>query len=162
MPSELIRQDPPLYREEDGGHRVLLVVTVDPQERAYHCYEGKYPTAAECDAFREGMDAYVTEDGLWAEAVTQERYDQVQRIMDGQEDPDVDLFLVVEYSSFFAVRHLPTGKEHPMGDGVDEVFENGLGEECRVGHPGFVNLWTCALNQNKAETLEAYFPDLDS
>ena len=32
-------------------------------------------------------------------------------------------FQVIEYSSFFAVRDTHSGREHPMGDGVDTVFD---------------------------------------
>ena len=42
------------------------------------------------------------------------------------------LFTVIEYSSFFAVRHNPTGDEHPMGDGADTLFtEDGSGRVVR-------------------------------
>lgn len=30
---------------------------------------------------------------------------------------------VIEYSSFFAVRHNPSGDENPMGDGVDTLSD---------------------------------------
>lgn len=38
------------------------------------------------------------------------------------EDGEV-IFTVIEYSSFFAVRHNESGEEHPMGDGVDTIFD---------------------------------------
>jgi len=67
------------------------------------------------------------------------------------------LFTVVEYLSFFAVRHNPSGNEHPMGDGVDTLFD----EEGRVlqpGTPGFAEVWEKVLNADETSTLEAYFP----
>ena len=67
------------------------------------------------------------------------------------------LFEVIEYSSFFAVRHLPTGEEHPMGDGVDAVFDED-GKVLSPGTEGFVETWAAALNADEFTTLEAYFP----
>lgn len=67
------------------------------------------------------------------------------------------LFEVIEYSSFFAVRHNPSGEEHPMGDGVDTLF-NEDGEALSPGTPDFIETWTEALNQDEQTTLEAYFP----
>jgi hypothetical protein len=67
------------------------------------------------------------------------------------------LFDVIEYSSFFAVRHNPSGDEHPMGDGVDTLFD----DDCRAlipGTPGFIEIWTDVLNGDEQTTLEAYFP----
>jgi len=69
------------------------------------------------------------------------------------------LFAVIEHHSFFAVQHIPTGQQHPMGDGVD-ALSNDDGETLIPGTPGFVEAWEAALNANKGETLEAYFPDL--
>lgn len=72
--------------------------------------------------------------------------------------PDHKLFSVVEYSSFFAVRHLPSGDEHPMGDGVDTLFD----EDCHALYPGtpdFIETWEEALNADEQSTLEAYFPE---
>ncbi len=68
------------------------------------------------------------------------------------------LFSVIEYSSFFAVRHNPTGKEHPMGDGVDTLFDEN-DNALSPGTEGFVEAWEDALNATPDETLEAYFPD---
>jgi hypothetical protein len=68
------------------------------------------------------------------------------------------LFNVIEYSSFFAVRHVPSGDEHPMGDGVDTLFDQ-EGQALSPGTPGFVETWEKALNADEAETLEAYFPE---
>ena len=66
------------------------------------------------------------------------------------------LFSVIEYSSFFAVRHVPSGAEHPMGDGVDTLFE---GDHALVpGISGFIEHWEVALNSVPDETLAAYFP----
>jgi hypothetical protein len=67
------------------------------------------------------------------------------------------LFDVIEYSSFFAVRHNPSGDEHPMSDGVDALFN----EDCKAlvpGTPGFTETWAEALNADEQATLEAYFP----
>lgn len=68
------------------------------------------------------------------------------------------LFSVIEYVSFFAVRHNPTGKEHPMGDGVDTLFDEN-DHALSPGTDGFVEKWEDALNATPDETLEAYFPD---
>jgi hypothetical protein len=69
------------------------------------------------------------------------------------------LFSVVEYMSFFAVRHNPTGEERPMGDGVDTIFTED-GEALRPGTDGFVEQWEALLNSDPDETLEAYFPEV--
>lgn len=71
--------------------------------------------------------------------------------------PDQKLFSVIEYSSFFAVRHRPSGDEHPMGDGVDTLFDED-GHALCPGTPGFVETWEQALNADAASTFEAYFP----
>ena len=68
------------------------------------------------------------------------------------------LFTVIEYSSFFAVRHNPTGNEHPMGDGVDTLF-NEAGHSLSPGTPGFIETWEAILDTDKEITLEAYFPE---
>jgi hypothetical protein len=73
----------------------------------------------------------------------------------GSEEP---LFSVVEYSSHFAVRHNPSGDEHPMGDGVDTLFDAD-GVALVPGTPGFVEQWAASLNADAAETLAAYFPE---
>ena len=67
------------------------------------------------------------------------------------------LFSVIEYSSFFAVQHNPTGEEHPMGDGVDTLFDE-EGRALSPGTPGFIETWEKILNADEATTLEAYFP----
>ena len=67
------------------------------------------------------------------------------------------LFNVIEYSSFFAVRHTPTGDEHPMADGVDTLLD----EHCNALCPGsasFAATWEEVLNADEQTTLEAYFP----
>jgi hypothetical protein len=66
-------------------------------------------------------------------------------------------FTVIEYSSFFAVRHNPTGEEHPMGDGVDTLFD-GDGKALMPGTEGFIETWEAVLNADEDETLLAYFP----
>ena len=72
--------------------------------------------------------------------------------------PDQNLFSVVEHSSFFAVRHLPSGDEHPMGDGVDTLFDD-EGHALCPGTPGFVETWEQVLNADVQCTLEANFPE---
>lgn len=67
-------------------------------------------------------------------------------------------FTVIEYSSFFAVRHISSGDEHPMGDGVDTLFCED-GKALVPGLPGFVEAWEDVLNADAQTTLEAYFPD---
>ena len=69
------------------------------------------------------------------------------------------LFSVIEYMSFFAVRHNPTGEEHPMGDGVDTLFDKD-DHALSPGTEGFVEKWEEALNSPGNETMEAYFPHL--
>lgn len=68
------------------------------------------------------------------------------------------LFSVIEYSSFFAVRPNPTGDEHPMGDGVDTLFDE-EGRALSPGTPGFIEAWEKELNEPDNETMEAYFPE---
>lgn len=67
-------------------------------------------------------------------------------------------FSVIEYSRFFAVRHNPSGDEHPMGDGVDTLFEQD-GKALVPGLAGFVESWEDVLNADAQTTLEAYFPE---
>lgn len=67
------------------------------------------------------------------------------------------LFSVIEYRSFFAVRHNPSGNEHPMGDGVDTLFDED-GHALIPGTPGFIEAWEAALNADPDDTLRAYFP----
>ncbi|MEZ6131190.1 MAG: hypothetical protein R3C59_21155 [Planctomycetaceae bacterium] len=68
-----------------------------------------------------------------------------------------NLFTVVEYGSFFAVRHNPSGDVHPMGDGVDSLFDDD-GHALSPGTPGFVETWEQVLNADENSTFEAYFP----
>jgi len=82
-------------------------------------------------------------------------WDTIQAEREGYKMP---LFSVIEYSSFFAVRHNPTGHEHPMGDGVDVLFDED-DKAISPGTPGFVEKWEHALNEMPDETLEAYFPE---
>lgn len=67
------------------------------------------------------------------------------------------LFSVIEYSSFFAARHNPSGHEHPMGDGVDTLFGQD-GNALLPGTRGFREAWKDALNADVQSTLEGYFP----
>jgi len=67
------------------------------------------------------------------------------------------LFTVIEYTSFFCVRHIPSGDEHPMGDGVDTLFDED-GRALVPGTPGFIEIWEAVLNADAQTTLEAYFP----
>jgi hypothetical protein len=69
---------------------------------------------------------------------------------------ETPMFSVVEYSSFFAVRHNPSGDEHPMSDGVDCVFDENE-EAISPGTDGFCEKWAELLNECP-DTLEAYFP----
>ncbi len=71
--------------------------------------------------------------------------------------PQQKLFTVVEYSSFFAVRHNPSGDEHPMGDGVDSLFDDD-GHALCPRTPGFAEMWEQVLNTDEDSTLGAYFP----
>lgn len=68
-------------------------------------------------------------------------------------------FKVIEYFNHYAVRHIPTGEEKPMGDGVDTLMD----EECKpipCGTEAFRIAWQEALNETEYETLEAYFPEI--
>lgn len=67
------------------------------------------------------------------------------------------MFAVIEYSSGFAVRHLPSGDEHWMSDGVDALFDL-EDKPLSPGTPNFTAEWSKALNDPCSETLEAYFP----
>jgi len=75
-------------------------------------------------------------------------------------------FSVIEYSSFYAVRHNPTGEEHPMGDGVDMVFGGEASDAARgispipAGDPSLIPRWEDMLNVDEDETLTVYFPHL--
>lgn len=67
-------------------------------------------------------------------------------------------FSVIEYSSFYAIRHNESGEEHPMGDGVDTL----IGDDCRPispATPGFREMWEDSLNTSEG-VLECYFPHL--
>lgn len=77
---------------------------------------------------------------------------------DADDSPE---FSVIEYSSFFAVRHNPTGEEAPMGDGVDTLFDDEGLKAYVPGTPGFVELWQDVLNADADETRSAYFGHLD-
>lgn len=67
------------------------------------------------------------------------------------------MFSVIEYCSHFAVRHNPSGDEHPMGDGVDTLFDD-EGRALSPGDANFVEAWEETLNADVLSTLEAYFP----
>lgn len=67
------------------------------------------------------------------------------------------MFAVIEYSSGFAVRHLPSSDEHWMSDGVDALFDL-EDKPLSPGTPDFTAEWSKALNSPCSETLEAYFP----
>lgn len=69
------------------------------------------------------------------------------------------LFSVIEYASFYAVRHNPSGKEAHMGDGVDAIFDENE-EAIPAGDARLIPAWEKALNESPDETLEAYFPKL--
>jgi hypothetical protein len=56
------------------------------------------------------------------------------------------LFCVIEYSSFFAVRHNPTGEEAAMGDGVDAVYHDDFETPYLAGEPGMREQWEQDLN----------------
>lgn len=77
-----------------------------------------------------------------------------------QNENNEKTFSVIDYSSFFAVRHNPSGEEYPMGDGVDTLWENVDGEFCPAcpGSDGFIELWEDSLNYDESSTMEAYFP----
>lgn len=65
-------------------------------------------------------------------------------------------FKVVEYSSYYAVIDLWTGKERAIGDGVDTLFTQ-TGKVIRPGTERFRRLLQRHMNQTADETFEAYF-----
>lgn len=70
------------------------------------------------------------------------------------------MFKVNEWASGFDVEHIPSGKTHWMGDGVDTLFDEN-DKAMSPGTEGFVECWEDSLNENREETLEAYFPELN-
>ena len=68
------------------------------------------------------------------------------------------MFTVIEYHSFFAIRHNPSGRERVLGDGVDMLFDCD-GIPISPGTPEFVELLEMLCNSDIHETLEAYFSD---
>lgn len=68
-------------------------------------------------------------------------------------------FTVIEYSSFYAIRHNESGKEHCIGDGVDSVFTPN-GKAMRCGTERFRKIWEKSFNDCENDTMEAYFPEL--
>ncbi len=68
-------------------------------------------------------------------------------------------FDVIEYASFYAVRHNASGKEACMGDGVD-TLTTPTGRSMKCGTEYFRKTWERSLNSTPDETLEAYFPEL--
>lgn len=55
------------------------------------------------------------------------------------------------------MRHNPSGDEHPMGNGVDTLF-NEDGHALCPGTPDFISAWEEVLNADEQRTLEAYVP----
>ena len=71
------------------------------------------------------------------------------------------LFSVIEYSSFFAVRHNPSGEEHPMGDGVDTLFTP-TGKPMNPGAKGKDALTNLGGKPWKHTSLTWSIPDADA
>ena len=75
------------------------------------------------------------------------------------------LFKVHEWSAGYEVKHIPSGKTHWMGDGVDYAnalaFFVGAGfpEPPEIGTEEFRELWEIDLNNDPEATLEACFPE---
>lgn len=72
-------------------------------------------------------------------------------------------FSVIEYSSFYAIRHNATGKEQSLGDGVDALTiynDNDEPESIHAGDPRLIPLWEKCLNDDEEEMLALYFPEL--
>lgn len=70
-------------------------------------------------------------------------------------------FKVHEYSTHFEVEHVPTGKTHPMGDGVDMSIGRGPNKlTMELGMEGFREAWEEWLNKDAEGTRAAYFPEL--
>lgn len=65
-------------------------------------------------------------------------------------------FAVREYRSHFQVIEIMTGRSHPMGDGVDTLFDGD--KAISPGEEGFRKLWEESLNRDATSTQEAYFP----
>jgi hypothetical protein len=68
-------------------------------------------------------------------------------------------FSVIEYHSFFAIRHNETGQERNMSDGVDVLTDMATGKSIQPGSENFIKFWEDSLNANVDETMEAYFPN---
>ena len=67
------------------------------------------------------------------------------------------LFAVIEHFNGFSLRHLPSGEEHWLSDGVDVIFD-AEGNALSPGDPEMIERWTEIFNVMPSETLEAYFP----
>jgi hypothetical protein len=73
-------------------------------------------------------------------------------------------FTVEEHASGFSLTHNPSGRNHWLSDGVD-VMTMEDGDDDTTLHPGtigFTMAWSDMMNNSEGETLEAYFPDLDT
>lgn len=68
-------------------------------------------------------------------------------------------FSVIEYGSFYAIRHNQSGEERHMGDGVDTLF-NQRGEAYSPGTKTFIRRWEKSLNTSESETYDTYFGDI--
>jgi hypothetical protein len=125
----------------------ILTFHVTDEDRAL------FPELADRDAvyLYEDSNGFVGEADGPAEDV-----DDMSGRFDSDDRPT---FSVIEYSSFYAVRHNPTGEERPMGDGVDTLFDDNC-EPLTPGTEEFRKAWEDSLNGSECETLEAYFPHL--
>ena len=63
------------------------------------------------------------------------------------------LFAVIEHFNGFSLRHLPSGEEHWLSDGVDVLFDE-EGRSIPPGDPDFTTRWAEIFNAMPAETLD--------
>lgn len=69
------------------------------------------------------------------------------------------VFRVFEYSTGYVLKHVKSGQERWLGDGVDTLFDRN-GRALTPGTERFRLTWERVLNENPDETMEAYFPEL--
>jgi hypothetical protein len=65
-------------------------------------------------------------------------------------------YRVIEYSSYYAVLDMITGRQRTMGDGVDTLC-TATGKAMRPGSEHFRKTWERELNATPSETEDAYF-----
>ena len=141
--------------------QILLVaeLTINPADT---CQSISSLAQAKLDAFREAVQPS-TEHGVVLRRATRSdvaafRPDQVEVEEHVPVRPVLPkVFQVHEYKTCFSVEHVPTGQSRLVNraDAIEKKHET-----CSPGNPGFRALWEDRLNEDAAETLRRYFPDL--